>query len=654
MATKASRDPQLEAILEKVRQVRHFDFRNYKQATLQRRIERRMNATRCRTREAYLALLDRDPAEVNLLVSSMLIKLTTFFRDPEVWAALDKVLKELVKRQRPPQELRIWSAGCATGEEAYSIAIAAAEALGPGMPGAELKVFGTDVDEAAIAFARRGVYSAHQLAGCSPKRLAKWFVPTSSGYAVRKEIRRSVVFGVNNLVSDAPVSRIDLILCRNVFIYLDAELQKRVLTRFHFASRRDGLLVMGRSELIPFVARLFKPVDLPRRIYRKDSNQETPVLPLLEEHIALAPLAPLAEPMGSHDSEVSILREILDAQPCPILVTNTEGVVTLVNQAAIRLWARRESELLGKRLATLGLAGLSQDLMVEQTARVRAGRSEHEVADGVLEVPGVEPVALRAQVLPLRDKAQEVRALLYLAHDVTSLRSLELNLQKANEELHAINLRMQTSNEELRASNEELETTNEELQSANEELQTTNEELQSTNEELETTNEELQSTNAELDATNRELAHRTQEMDVMSFNQRTIIRTLSAGVVVLDASGHITTWNLAAERLLGLTEREAMGQVLWTLRIPALSRALQLRLRKSLTHGQSLRMEDVSYQLLPHGGRGRVTVVATPLIMDANVLGAIILFEDTTRVAALAEENRELKGRRKRVEPPRR
>ena len=273
MPSKAPRDSELEAILEKVRQVRNFDFRNYKRATLQRRIERRMQATRCRTRSAYLALLERDPVEVTTLVSSMLIKLTSFFRDHEVWQALEQSLGEMI-RQRKDKELRIWSAGCATGEEAYSLAIAAAEALGPGHPGPELKVFGTDVDEDAIATARRGVYAPSQLENVSPERLARFFVRTGNSYTVRKEIRRAVVFGVNNLVSDAPVSRIDLLLCRNVFIYLDSDLQKRVLARFQFALRRNGLMVLGRSELIPFAARLFRPVDLSRRIYRKDGDAE--------------------------------------------------------------------------------------------------------------------------------------------------------------------------------------------------------------------------------------------------------------------------------------------------------------------------------------------------------------------------------------------
>ncbi|MCY1046444.1 PAS domain-containing protein [Corallococcus sp. bb12-1] len=643
MAPRPPRDSELEAILEKVRQSRSFDFRNYKRATLQRRIERRMQATRCRTRTAYLALLERDPGEVNTLVSSMLIKLTTFFRDREVWQALEESLAELV-RQRPDKELRIWSAGCATGEEAYSLAIAAAEALGPGYPGPELKVFGTDVDEGAIAAARRGVYAPEQLENVSKERLARWFVRTGNTFTVRKEIRRAVVFGVNNLVSDAPVSRIDIILCRNVFIYLDSDLQKRVLARFQFALRRNGLLMLGRSELIPFAARLFRPVDLARRIYRKDVHvglATTTQDRLIPERTPAPHLIATAV-----ETEHPFLRDMLDSQPCPIIATDNDDTVTFWSRAAARLWNRDEGDVLGKKLSALELGGFVGDLLIEQTGRVRNGRTEREFSLGVLEIPGGGSVTLRTQVVPLRERAGARRGLLYITHDVTQVRELEQALRRAQEELQAINLRMQSSNEELRASNEELETTNEELQSTNEELETTNEELQSTNEELETTNEELQSTNAELDTTNRELAHRTLEMDSLTFTQRTIIRSLSAAVLVLEGDGRITTWNLAAERLLGLTEREAVGQKLWSLHVPALKRPLLQKLRRHLMENRALRMEGVPYQL-PHGGTGSATLVATPLVNEANTLGSIVLFEDTTRATALLEENRLLKTKRK-------
>ncbi|HVI23064.1 MAG TPA: PAS domain-containing protein, partial [Myxococcales bacterium] len=216
--------------------------------------------------------------------------------------------------------------------------------------------------------------------------------------------------------------------------------------------------------------------------------------------------------------------------------------------------------------------------------------------------------------------------------------------RRATDERQASFEELQTLTEEMQSSNEELETTNEELQSANEELQTTNEELQSTNEELETTNEELQSTNAELDATNRELAHRTEEMNKLAFYQRTILRSLSAAVVVLDPQGRINMWNLAAERLLGLAEGEALGQVLWTLAIPAIPRPVLGRVRKSLAQNLANRTEEVEYEL-PSGGTGTAMIAAVPILDGGAGLGSVLIFEDTTRQTALAAENTRLKAR---------
>jgi two-component system CheB/CheR fusion protein len=244
---------------------------------------------------------------------------------------------------------------------------------------------------------------------------------------------------------------------------------------------------------------------------------------------------------------------------------------------------------------------------------------------------------LSIEVSPLRDSSGEKTGLVYLVHDVTSVREIESELRKANQERQSAYEEMQTVNEEIQSSNEELETTNEELQSANEELQTTNEELQSTNEELETTNEELQSTNAELDATNRELAHRTEEMNKLAFNQRVIIRSLSAAVIVLDGSGKIIVWNLAAERLLGLTEGEALGQVLWTLHIPALNRGVLSKVRKALGQNLGMRSEELSYELA-NGGAGKATLAVVPILDGGAPLGAVLLFEDTSRMAALQAE----------------
>ena len=260
-------DSAVEQILERIRESRNFDFRNYKRATLKRRIERRVADRHCRTVADYQTLLEREPTEFGALIGSMLIKVTGFFRDKEMWDTLStKVIPQMLAEKRAGEEIRVWCAGCATGEEAFSVALLLADAMGPAFQNQEVKIFGTDADESAVAFARRGIYSQEQVQTVPPEMLKNWFYEESGGWAVRKEIRRAVVFGVNNLVSDAPISRLDLLLCRNVFIYLDAQMQKRVLTRFHYALRRHGLLVLGKSELIPFAAKIFEAIDLQRRI----------------------------------------------------------------------------------------------------------------------------------------------------------------------------------------------------------------------------------------------------------------------------------------------------------------------------------------------------------------------------------------------------
>jgi two-component system CheB/CheR fusion protein len=639
-------DRTVDALLDRIRNVRNFDFRNYKRGTLKRRIDRRMAERRCRSVGDYLTLLDREPGEVDALIASMLIKMTSFFRDSETWDALgSRVIPQILQQRRGNEEIRVWCAGCATGEEAFSMAILLAEAMGPSFHTQELKVFGTDLDEHAVAYARRGVYTRQQVEGVPKEILARWFVEEPMGWSVRKEIRRKVVFGVNNLVSDAPISRIDLLSCRNVFIYLDANLQKRVLTRFHYALKRNGVLVLGKSELIPFAAKLFEPIDLPRRIYRKDGRRDANVaqerlLGLLEqESAARSPGQPSGEDLSVVDQ---FYRDVVHSLKVSLVATGLDGTVTLWNSGAAALWGRAEGETLGRKLTALNLPGLPGDLLVEKTAAVREGRATSETAEGTLTRDGDKhQILVSTEVTALRDGNGERTGLLYHVEHVSPLRELQTEVLRVNEERRAAFEELQTTNEELQSSNEELETTNEELQSANEELQTTNEELQSTNEELETTNEELQSTNAELDAINRELAHRTDEMNLLSFFQRAIIRSLSAAVIVLDPAGKVTLWNLAAERLLGLTESEALGQVLWTLHIPALARPSLQKVKKALNQGLAHRNEEVEYQL-PTGAHGRGTLAAVPLNDDGHALGSVVIFEDSTRASMLQAQVAEL------------
>ena len=633
------KDRFVEEILERIKAQRHFDFREYKRATLKRRIERRMGDRKCRTHGDYLNLLSRDPTEIDALVSSLLIKVTSFFRDAEAWEALStRVIPQMLAEKRAGQEMRVWCAGCATGEEAYSIAMLLADAIGPSFANENLKIFGTDLDEAAIAYARRGHYTSQQVESVPQPLLQRWFVPDGAGYSVVNELRRKVVFGVNNLVSDAPISRIDLLLCRNVFIYLESNLQKLVLTRFHYALRRNGVLMLGKSELIPFAAKIFEAIDLSRRIYRKDHRRDG--------QLAQERLVGLLEQESQHRNDENaglsfvdqFHRDVLQSLRMPIVATAVDGTVTAWNRAAANFWTRSESTVIGKKLTSLNLPGMSGDLLIEKTAAVRDGKADRERGESTI-TDGSEgkPRHVAVNVWSLRDAKEAVAGLLYVVEDVTNFRDLEGELRRVNEERQSAFEELQTTNEELQSSNEELETTNEELQSANEELQTTNEELQSTNEELETTNEELQSTNAELDATNRELAHRTEEMNRFGFSQRTIIRSLSAGVIVTDPDGRVVMWNLAAERLLGITEAEAVGQTLWTLHVPALSRSTMQRVKKTLAERRAVRAEEIEYEL-PTGAKGVATLAAVPILDEKVSRGAVLIFEDCTKQAMLQRQ----------------
>ncbi|HEY5675507.1 MAG TPA: PAS domain-containing protein, partial [Myxococcales bacterium] len=333
----------------------------------------------------------------------------------------------------------------------------------------------------------------------------------------------------------------------------------------------------------------------------------------------------------------AVYRDAVSSMRTPVIATAADGTVKAWNSAAAVLWGRSEEQVAGKKLALLSLPGLSGELLVEKTAAVREGRSDVERSTASVTRPSDHrALQLAVEVTPLRNVARRVVGLLYVAYDVTAFRELEAELRKANAERQSALEELQTSNEELQSANEEMETTNEELQSTNEELQTTNEEL-------ETTNEELQSTNSELDATNRELGERTGEVNAAGYVQRAIIRTVTAAVVVLDQGGRVRVWNLAAERLLGISEDEALGQLFWTLRLPALPWATLQKIRKTLAHNGPLRAEQVSYAL-PNGTEGRANVTAVPVVESGKMVGSVIILEDITRLASLASEVAALKA----------
>ena len=268
--TAPERDPAFEALLEFLKRSRGFDFTGYKRTSLVRRFRRRMDAIGCTSFSDYMDHLEVHPEEYQQLFDMLLINVTDFFRDPPSWAHLrDEVLPTLLAAKEPDEALRVWCAGCASGQEAYTAAMVLPETLEDGAFRERVKIYATDVDEEALAAARLGIYSQKEVESIPPDLLEKYFEPAAQRLAFRKDLRRTVIFGRNNLVSDAPISRLDLLICRNTLMYFTAETQGRVLRQFDFALREHGVLMLGKSEMLLSRRDVFAPVDLKMRIFRK-------------------------------------------------------------------------------------------------------------------------------------------------------------------------------------------------------------------------------------------------------------------------------------------------------------------------------------------------------------------------------------------------
>ena len=537
-------DPAFEALLEHLKSSRGFDFTGYKRSSLMRRVDRRMVQIGIASYADYLEYLELHGDEFTALFNTILINVTAFFRDPEAWEHLRRdVLPALLAAKAKNQPLRLWSAGCASGEEAYTLAIMLAELLGPGEFRDRVKIYATDVDEEALTYARHGSYTEREVRGVAPELLDRYFDLVGGRYVFRKDLRRSVIFGRNDVVQDAPISRVDVLVCRNTLMYFTAETQSRILTRFHFALGAAGILLLGKAEMLLSHGSLFTPVDLRRRVFQKatrtdQTNGMMPIDPPLP--------APRPEPPG-----LDALRdEALLAAPLAQVVITADGLVALVNRKAEQMFGLSARDV-GRPFRDMEVSFRPVELgrYLEQAQSERRTARITDVSVG----GGGTFTSVEVEVSPLIGGANEVLGVAVGFHDVTAFRRLQDELELANRQL-------ETAYEELQSTNEELETTNEELQSTVEELETTNEELQSTNEELETMNEELQSTNDELQTINDELQDRTSELDGANGFLQAILASLRAGVVVLNPELHVRVWNRQAQELWGLRPDEVVGQ----------------------------------------------------------------------------------------------
>ena len=605
---------EFEALIEYLRNNRGFDFSGYKRSSLQRRMGKRMQSLRIECYSDYLDYLEVHPDEFILLFNTILINVTGFFRDTAAWEFLAaEVIQRLITGKQPHEPIRVWSAGCASGEEAYTLAIVFAEALGLESFRQRVKIYATDADEEALVQARQASYSARDLQPVSPELRSKYFEEVGNHFVFRPDLRRAVIFGRHDLVQDAPISRMDLLVCRNTLMYFNAETQSRILTRFHFALNDTGVLFLGKAEMMLTRANLFNPVHLKHRIFVKVSK------PALRDRLMLVAQAGNLEMSNHLVSHVRLRDAAFDAIPVALVVLDLHSNLLLINQEARTMFGIRPQDV-GRPFYELELSYRPVELRARIEQVYAELRAQH-LTNIERTLPDGRTQSLDVHLVPLIDTDGASLGISIAFHDVTHHRRLQTELEKGHQEL-------ETAYEELQSTNEELETTNEELQSTVEELETTNEELQSTNEELETMNEELQSGNEELQTINDELHERTDEVNRSKAFLESILFSLHTAVVVVDPNFHILMWNAEANELWGLREDEVQGRSLLNLDIGLPVEQLRPPVRAVLS-GKSA-FQEVMLQATNRRGKAiQCRVTCTPLKgAERDTQGVILLMEE--------------------------
>ncbi len=586
-------DEAFESLLEHLKEQRGFDFTGYKRASLARRVRRRLDALELKTFEEYHDYLLVHPEEFTELFNIILINVTSFFRDPDSWSYLaDRLLPEICTRNTG-QPIRAWSAGCASGEEAYSLAMLFAEQLGMDEFRERVKIYATDVDEDALAHARQATYTARDLEPVPPELREKFFEPVGTRFVFRQELRRSVIFGRNDLVQDAPISHVDVLTCRNTLMYFTAETQARILNRMHFALKPDGVLFLGKAEMLLSHSAYFRPIELKRRFFKRQGGESSARRALLPNN--------LDHNSARHDDPSELQHAALMSSAAAQIVLDDNGRLAFCNNRAAHLFGVSPRDI-GRPIQDLEMSYRPIELRTHIDEAVH-NRRPVWVRDVSLLRGASDPLSLDIQVVPLTDDTGSPLGVTVIFNDVTQYRQLQRELQFSNRQL-------ETAYEELQSTNEELETTNEELQSTVEELETTNEELQSTNEELETMNEELQSMNDELQFSNEALRERQDDLDGLNAFMTSVLGSMNLGVAVVDSDVRVLVWNARAADLWGVRSDEAVGANLLSLDIGLPLEPLRQEIRNQLTDEHP---EPVSVVLDAISRRGRSLQVRVTL-----------------------------------------
>jgi two-component system CheB/CheR fusion protein len=645
----ADHEEAFRQLLNVLRLKKGTDFTYYKQTTIRRRINRRMGLNKITTISAYLDFFKANADEQDLLYQDLLIPVTSFFRDPGTYDTLrDSLLPLLFNNKTDNIPLRIWIAGCSTGQETYSMAILLCEYLGDKPDGQHIQIFSTDVSERSIAIARKGVYAKTDITGLSPERLEKYFEKIAGSYHVNKSIREMCVFAHHNFLKSPPFARMDLVSCRNVLIYMEPFLQKRALTTFQYALKENGYLLLGRSETTAPAVDLFLPFDRKEKIYiRKPGPAKfLPVSGGPAEHAAVDPEKPLRKERGRDDFQKSADNLLLARFSPPGVVVDEQWDIVEF-RGATDSWLQP-----GTGKASLNILKLTRDSLSFElrNALHKAKITRHPQVTESIPLAISDPHRIVAiEIYPLPNTAEPHYLVLFRDRETAGPRGhTEADKPAGHSEAEAERLRNQRLEKELTALREDMrsfvedqEAVIEELQSANEELLSGSEELQSLNEELETSKEEIQSTNEELTTLNQELYDRHEQLNLARLYSEAIIATMREPLLVLDRSMLVRTANRSFYEKFGLAEEEVEGRSLYGLEsgkwdVPPLRRALENLLSREV------KINDIEIEYpIKTGGERILLLNAGRIFRKENAEQLILLaMEDITETRRREEEQK--------------
>jgi two-component system CheB/CheR fusion protein len=531
------------------------DFSLYKQNTIYRRVERRMNVSQLDNLSDYIRLLQENPAEIENLFKELLIGVTNFFRDPESFEILKKILSELVKSKPDNGQIRIWVPGCSTGEEAYSIAITLRECMDEAKKYFNVQIFATDIDGTAIEKARLGSFSGIE-PDVSKERLNRFFTSDGIIFHIRKEIREMLIFAPQNIIKDPPFTKLDLLSCRNLLIYFNTELQKKIIPLFHYSLLPNALLFLGSSETISGFVDLFSMVDKKWKIYkRRDAIYSAQ--PYIE--------FPVARAIGKTDEtivkkiEVKNITQLAEKiilqsySPDCVLISENGDIVYIHGRTGKYL--ELTHGVAKMNIFEMAREGLQQVLPVLIRKVLLTKRTL--TFEGIKVKSNGSVQLLNLTVKPVKEPAEMLGSLLIIFEEVPSEKKMpaskKIHYEKKSEIIiKELEHELKTTKENLRSTVEELETSNEELKSTNEEMQSTNEEMQSSNEELETSKEELQSLNEELVTVNTELQNKNDELSVINNDMKNLLDGINIPTIFLDNNLLIKRFTYHATKIINL------------------------------------------------------------------------------------------------------